>query len=151
MIMNSEDNRGQRLLQLGTVLFLLGLLTGLAVPATANPRMALASHLEGLMNGIFLLVLGLLWPRLNLSSATLTLTFWVAVYSTFANWGATLLAALWPAGSALMPMAGGGLTGTSIEEAILKVLLVTLSIGMILLCALMLYGLSRKRPRSAEF
>jgi len=30
-------------------LFLLGLLTGVAVPAVANPRMGLASHVEALM------------------------------------------------------------------------------------------------------
>jgi len=34
------------LFTLGLVLFLLGLLTGIAVPALKNARMALASHLE---------------------------------------------------------------------------------------------------------
>jgi hydroxylaminobenzene mutase len=130
-------------MQLGTVLFLLGLLTGLGVPATANPRMALASHLEALMNGIFLLVLGLLWPRLSLSKRMLELTFWLAVYSTFANWAATLLAAMWGAGSAMMPMAGQGHAGTVAQEVTLKVLLVSLSLGMITLCGLMLFGLAR--------
>ena len=57
---------GDRLLRLGVLLFLLGLLTGFAIPALANPRMGLTSHLEGLMNGMFL-SLGLLWPRLALS------------------------------------------------------------------------------------
>ena len=52
---------------LGLVLFLLGLLTGLAVAATKNPRMAVASHLQGMTNGPFLIVVGLLWPKLDLS------------------------------------------------------------------------------------
>ena len=60
---------GDRLLRLGVLLFLLGLLTGFAIPALTNPRMGLTSHLEALMNGMFLVLLGLLWPRLALSPA----------------------------------------------------------------------------------
>jgi hydroxylaminobenzene mutase len=146
----ARSHAGTRLLQLGVVLFLLGLLTGFVVPATPNPRMALASHLEALMNGIFLLVLGLLWDRLRLSPRMLTVAFWLAVYGGFANWIATLLAAIWPAGSAMMPMAGRGHTGTPVEELILKVLLVTLSVAMIALCVVVIFGLRREqasRPR----
>lgn len=143
---DEQERTGHRLLQLGTALFLLGLLTGLAVPAVANPRMALASHLEGLMNGIFLLILGLIWPRFNLSMRTLTIMFWLAVYGSFANWGATLLAAVWPAGSALMPFAGGSHTGTFGQEATIKLLLISLSVAMIALCVFVLFGLGRRSP-----
>jgi (hydroxyamino)benzene mutase len=142
---HDHENAGRRLLQLGMVLFLLGLITGLVVPAAANPRMALASHLEGLLNGIFLLVLGLIWPKLYLSAAMLKLTFWLAIYSSFSNWAATLLAAFWSAGSAMMPLAGQGHTGTPSQELVLKILLVTLSLGMIVQCALLVFGLRRPK------
>lgn len=36
---------------LGLTLFLLGPITGLAIPALKNPRMGLASHLQGMTNG----------------------------------------------------------------------------------------------------
>lgn len=49
--MSGARDRGHALLQAGVALFLAGLLVGLAVPAMANPRMGLASHLEGVMNG----------------------------------------------------------------------------------------------------
>ena len=143
MSAQAQEHSGHRLLQFGTVLFLLGLLTGLLVPAAANPRMALAAHLEGLMNGLFLLVLGLIWPRLNLSARTITIAFWLAIYGSLANWVATLLAAIWPAGSAMMPLAGQGHTGTEMQEAILKMLLISLSVVMITLCVLVLFGLRR--------
>jgi hypothetical protein len=52
---------------LGLILFLLGLITGVAIPAVENPRMGLASHLQGMTNGPFLIVLGLLWPHSTLS------------------------------------------------------------------------------------
>jgi hydroxylaminobenzene mutase len=45
------------------LLFLLGLLTGFAVQRFTNPRMGLAAHLEGVMNGTFLLALGVLGGR----------------------------------------------------------------------------------------
>ena len=50
------------------LLFLLGLLTGLAEQHLSNIRMGLAAHLEGLMNGIFLLALGGCWAHVRLSA-----------------------------------------------------------------------------------
>jgi hypothetical protein len=35
----------------GLLLFLLGLLVGLAAPVLANPRMGVSSHIEGVLNG----------------------------------------------------------------------------------------------------
>ncbi|OBG65244.1 hypothetical protein A9X05_10165 [Mycobacterium sp. E3298] len=46
------------LFTLGLVLFLIGLLTGFAVAALKNPRMALSSHLEAVLNGMFLVLIG---------------------------------------------------------------------------------------------
>ena len=128
------------LLQLGVLLFLIGLLTGLMVPRFANPRMGLASHLEGVLNGMFLIALGLLWHRLNLSNAWLVITFWLAVYGTFANWLATLLAAYWGAGK-LMPIAAMSHQGSSVQEGAIRVLLTTLSVAMIAACVIVIVGL----------
>lgn len=135
-----REPTARRLLRLGVLLFLLGLFTGFAVPKLANPRMGLASHLEGLMNGLFLMAMGLIWPRLTLSTRLLQLTFWLAIFGTFANWTATLLAAVWGAG-VMMPIAGQGHTGTPLQEAVLKALLVTLSLAVVAVCGLLLAGL----------
>lgn len=138
---SSRDRTGHRLLQLGVLLFLLGLLIGFAVPVLANPRMGLSSHIEGILNGIFLIALGLMWPRLNLSPRLLAATFWLALFGTFANVAATFLAAAWGAGGAMMPIAADGFAGTDPQEAIIKVLLISLSIAMIAVCGLVLAGL----------
>ena len=53
----------RRLMFHGMLLFIVGLLTGFAEQHFANVRMGLAAHLEGLMNGIFLLALGAIWTR----------------------------------------------------------------------------------------
>lgn len=142
----SQENTAHRLLQLGIALFLIGLLIGFAVPAMANPRMGLASHLEGVMNGIFLVTLGLVWPRLVLSPKLLSVTFWLAIFGTFANVTATLLAAIWGAGGHMMPLAAPGRMGTSVQEGVVKVLLITLSLAMVATCVLVLVGLRRKSP-----
>jgi hydroxylaminobenzene mutase len=131
----------RRLLQAGIALFLIGLLTGIAVPSLGNPRMGLASHVEAVMNGTFLVVLGLVWPRLRLTNAQSALGFWLAVYGGFANWLSTFLAAFWAAGSRMMPMAGAGHSGSAVQEVIIQALLVSLSLAMIAVCILVLFGL----------
>jgi hydroxylaminobenzene mutase len=70
--MDSPDRskrQGQRLLQVGITVFLLSLLIGLAIPAFTVPRVGLSAHLVGIMQGLFLMVIGLIWPRLQLSTA----------------------------------------------------------------------------------
>ena len=52
--MQTDD---RRLMWYGFFLFLLGLLTGFAEHRFTNVRMGLSAHLEGVMNGIFLVCL----------------------------------------------------------------------------------------------
>jgi hydroxylaminobenzene mutase len=131
----------RRLLRSGVLLFLLGLLTGLLVPAVANPRMGLSSHLEGVMNGIFLVVLGLVWPRLRLPRSASLAAFCLAVYGTYINWATTLAAAAWGAGAPMMPIAGLGHQGTRLQEGIIGFGLVSLALAMIATCVIVLWGL----------
>lgn len=131
------------LMRAGVLLFFIGLLTGLAVPLMQLPRMALSSHLEGVMNGMLLIILGLLWPRLTLPTWAGTATFWLALYGTFANWLATLLSAAWGA-AAMMPIAGQGATGSPLAEGIVAALLGSLTLAMIVACLLVLWGLHKR-------
>jgi hydroxylaminobenzene mutase len=133
--------QGHRLLQWGVVLFLLGLLTGLVIPLMTNPRMGVSSHLEGVMNGPFLIVLGLLWTRLRLGPLALTVGFWLAIYGTYTNWATTFYAGFVGAGEKLAPISSAGHTGTSLEEGIVAFGFISLSIAIIPLCGMVLYGL----------
>lgn len=142
-----HERYAHRLLQAGVLLFLLGLLTGFVIPALANPRMGLSSHLEGVLNGLFLVGLGLIWPRLALGVRATAVTFWLAIYGTFANWAATLLAAAWGAGRT-MPIAAGVHEGTPLQELVIVGLLVSLSIAMVVLCGMVLWGLRLSHSRA---
>ena len=65
--MSAEDT-GRRLVWHGMLLFLLGLFTGFVEPQFANVRMGLTAHVEGVMNGMFLVALGAAWSLLRLSA-----------------------------------------------------------------------------------
>ncbi len=142
-------NHQHKLLQLGVLLFLLGLLTGLGIPAMASPRLGLSGHLEGVMNGMFLILVGTIWPKVKLSQTLLSSTFWALVYGTYINWITVLLSAIWGAGGEMMPIAGGTLTGSAIQEGLIKFGLISLSLAMIFASITILIGL-KGNPQTAE-
>lgn len=139
---HQAKKQASNLLFLGFLLFLFGLITGLIVPAFANPRLSVSSHIEGVLNGIFLIVLGLVWHKLALSDRMLKTTYWLALYGTFANWFTLLFAAVFNAGKMLGVMAGGT-EGPAIPEAVVAFLLITLSVAMVIISILVLIGLKR--------
>ena len=130
--------QSDRLLLLGILLFLFGLLIGLFSPMMTNPRMGLSAHLEGIMNGMFLVILGLIWNKLALNYKWLNFAFWLTIYGAFANFVAVSVAAITGAGK-MMPIAGGK-EGTSVVEGLISFLLISLSLAMIFVCLIVLTG-----------
>ena len=90
-MVSKDANR--TLMRWGFFLLLCALVTGLAVPGFTNPRMAVSAHLEGVMNGLLLVIVGLVWSHLGLSGRLAKIVFWLFAYAAFANWGVTTLAA----------------------------------------------------------
>jgi (hydroxyamino)benzene mutase len=101
-----EDTK-RRLAWHGMALFLLGLVTGLVEANFQNPRMGLAAHLEGVMNGTFLVALAAIWPNVKLSARQETMVLWSVLYGTYVNWAVTTLAAMFGT-AALSPITGAG-------------------------------------------
>ncbi|GMU94880.1 MAG: hydrogenase [Ignavibacterium album] len=116
------------------------------IPMLANPRMGLTAHLEGVMNGMFLAILGIIWNKLVISDKWLSITFWLTLYGSFANFSAVIIAAITGAGK-LMPMAGGK-EGTALIEGLISFLLITLALAMIFICIVVLTGLYRNLRRT---
>lgn len=139
------DRTGERLLQLGAVLFLLGLLSGFVTGAMENPRMGLSAHLQGLTNGTFLLAAGAVWGRVNLPASLKRLAFWTFAFGTTANWLTVQLAALWGAGS-MMPLAAPGLQAETWQEQIVTIGLLGVSLTMVIGAVLLVAGLLRAAP-----
>ncbi|MCZ2483142.1 hydrogenase [Aquirufa nivalisilvae] len=135
----SSKQQADKLIFLGVFLFFLGLVIGLLIPILAKPRIGLSSHLEGVMNGMFLILLGLIWNRLTLSTFWLKSTFRLVVFGTYINFLTIGLAAATGAGK-LLPIAGGTEQGPMIES-IITLGLISLSIAMLLVCILVMKGL----------
>jgi (hydroxyamino)benzene mutase len=140
--------QSDRLLFLGVLLFLFGLIIGLFIPMMTNPRMGLSAHLEGTLNGMFLVILGLIWKKLLLTDKWLTAAFWLTIYGSFANFVAVTIAAITGAGK-MMPIAGGK-EGTSIQEGIISFLLTSLALAMILVCLIVLAGLLKYLKQTSD-
>jgi hydroxylaminobenzene mutase len=133
-----------RLVRHGLLLFLLGLITGFVVPSMVNPRAGLASHLEGVMNGMFLVIVGLAWSELKLSSRAGRAVSWLLLFGTWANWGATTAAAVLGTSKGT-PIAGAGFHAGALAENGVYGLLVLVGLTMTVSCTGLVVGAWRAR------
>jgi (hydroxyamino)benzene mutase len=137
------DTSNRRLMWHGMFLFLLGLLTGFAETHFANVRMGLAAHLEGVMNGTFLVALGAVWNEVRLSAPTKTAAYWTALYGTYVNWFVTSLAAYFGT-AALSPVTAAGRSGLPWQESFVTVGFLTVGISIVASSVIVLWGLRAK-------
>jgi hydroxylaminobenzene mutase len=137
------DGTNRRLMFHGMLLFILGLLTGFAEHSFANVRMGLAAHLEGLMNGTFLLALGAIWPNVRLSPRATTIAFWTVLYGTYFNWLVTVLAAVFGT-AALSPITGVGHTGLPWQESLVTAGFMSVGVVIVFASVLVLWGLRKE-------
>ena len=140
--MTSIEDCRRRLIWHGMFLFLLGLLTGLVEQQFSNPRMALAAHLEGVMNGIFLVALGAVWTEVRLSPRLEIAAYWGALYGTYVNWSTTTLAAVFGTAS-LSPITAAGHSALPWQEALVTFGFMTVGIAIIASSVVILWGLRR--------
>jgi hydroxylaminobenzene mutase len=63
------------------------------------------------------------------------------VYSAFANWLGTLLAAAWGAGRKLAPIAAGDHEASKVKESVFSFLLVSLSVAVVIGVVIVIVGL----------
>jgi hydroxylaminobenzene mutase len=115
----------------GMLLFMLGLLNGLAIPRLRSPRIGLSAHLTDVQSGTFLIACGLLWPRLGLAapwSALLGHALWISLYAV---WLSLLLAGVFGAGRGLA-IAGQGMTTSPGRQRLVTILLTAGSLGCLI-------------------
>jgi hydroxylaminobenzene mutase len=121
-------------------LFLLGLLTGLVEQRFTNARMALAAHLEGVMNGTFLLALGAVWNEVILPPRAKAAAYAAVLAGTYGNWVVTTLAAILGT-AALSPITGAWHSASAWLETIVTIGFVGIGIAIIIASVLVLWGL----------
>lgn len=137
-------DRTRQLLWHGMLLFLLGLLTGLVGQKFTNPRMGLAAHLEGVMNGTFLLAVGAAWREVRLSSRLNAIAYWLALSGTYGNWAFTTLAAIFGT-AAMTPIAAGEHVGQRWQEAVVTAGFISTGLAILVAAIILLVGFRRQR------
>jgi len=105
--------------------------------------MGLAAHLEGVMNGTFLLALGAAWKEVRLSPRLKLVAYWTALYGAYVNWAAVILAAIFGT-AALSPITSAGHSALPWQERLVTVALLTVGISIVGSSLLVLWGLRRK-------
>jgi hydroxylaminobenzene mutase len=136
-----EDTK-RSLLWHGMFLFLLGLLTGFIEQKFNNLRMGLAAHLEGVMNGTFLVALGAVWAEVKLSPRSKAAAYWATLYGTYTNWAITTLAAIFGT-AAMSPILGAGHSAQPWQEGVVTLGFMTVGIAIVASAILVLWGLRR--------
>lgn len=133
--------QSHRLLQIGITIFLLASLWGLAIPFAALPSTAVTTHRLAFLLGLTTLVVGLIWPRVQLGVAASQLAERGYVYAVAATLLGYALAAMVKAGGSALPIAAGGIRGSAAEEIVIDVLLGSAAIVFLMVFATILWGL----------
>lgn len=147
--MNSSSmvlsRQGQRLLQIGSALFLYSSFDGFAIPYLASPRIGLSVHTLSALQGVMMLGLGLLWPRLKLGVTASWIAFWCFMHGAIAILAAYTIAAVWGVGIETISLMGElprGLShGSAYQETLIKVLAYSSAPTGLTSFALILWGL----------
>ena len=142
---SSLRQQGQRLLQMGIVFILYSSLEGFVIPHFGSPRVGLSTHTLGALQGVLLLALGLVWPKLSLRAIASRVAFWCLLYSALAILGAYSIAAAWGVGNETIVLAGelphGLRHGTALQETLIKILSYSSAPTGLTAFALVLWGL----------
>jgi hydroxylaminobenzene mutase len=123
----TNDTLDQRLWQAGLALFVFGLAFGFAIKALPNPRAGLSAHLNAVQSGTFLIVMGLLWPRLQLwprAAAPIAHAIWISFWVLEVG---LVLAAFVPVGAA-----GGSLKVASATATAFGAVVMMLAMGAVI-------------------
>ncbi len=88
-----------------------------------------------------LIALGAGWGHVRLSAPAERWALGLLVGGNYANWLVTLLAAIWGAGRAMMPIAGGSHQGNAWQEMVIGGMLVALSLAVIAGLAVVIRGI----------
>jgi (hydroxyamino)benzene mutase len=139
--------QSQHLLQLGIALILFASFEGLVIPAVASPRIALSAHTLSGFEGVFMLAVGLLWPRLRLSVAASWAAFALFIYGAASILAAYVIAAIWGVGIETISLMGelphGLARGSGFQESLIRLVAYSSAPTGVASFVLILWGLHR--------
>jgi (hydroxyamino)benzene mutase len=147
-------HQGRHLLQMGIVFILYSSVEGFVIPTFASPRVGLSAHTLAALQGVLLLALGLVWPKLSLRVIASQVAFWCLLYSALAILAAYTIAAAWGVGIETIALAGelphGLQRGSRFQETIIKILSYSSAPTGLIAFAFVLWGLCTSRGANHE-
>jgi hydroxylaminobenzene mutase len=143
----SEDLK-RSLLWHGIFLCTLGFIAGLFLPLYANPRAGLATHLLGITQGLFLAIVGLIYPHLKLSFTLARVNFWMLLISAYVGMVGEFMGAAFGLTKVFIITAQGFPPGSPWMENTVEIAIKGISTFILLSCFIILYGLRRIKSDS---
>jgi hydroxylaminobenzene mutase len=143
------DDRSVRInfISAGVFLILLGLLTGFIIPNTTNPRVAMSSHVEAIMGGMLLIIIGgIVWEQAHFGERTSKIVQILFFYSAYSNWFFLLLSAMLGT-SKLLPIAAKGFGSTAVREQIVAGGLISSALAILAAMIALLASIRMKRDK----
>jgi (hydroxyamino)benzene mutase len=134
----------RRMIWHGVFLFLIGLVTGTQERRFKNMRMALSAHLEGVMNGTFLIALGAGWHHVELPPRAAQAARWTALYGTYGNWLFTTIGAALGTAAA-NPILSQGHHGKPWQERAVLLGFRSMRYAFLIAVSLVFWGLTRQK------
>ena len=133
----------RRLMWHGMFLFLFGLVTGQQERRFTNMRMALSAHLQGVLNGTFLIALGAIWDHVDSPPRAEKVARLSALYGTYGNWLFTTLGAA-TGTAAANPILSQGHHGKPWQERAAGAGFRSIAYSILVAVVLILWGLGRR-------
>jgi len=93
------------------------------------------------LEGVLLLPMGLLWPRLKLEAVGSRTAHWLLAYSALAIIAAYMMAAMWGAGDSLIRLAAPAGHGSVVQEAAINIVAYSSAPTGIIAFTLIFWGL----------
>ncbi len=145
--MDAADT-SRRIMWHGILLVLLGLLAGVPVQSYANPRMGLSAHVGGVLTGLFLGLLGLIWTHLRLTAGAAAATFRLMLYGNYMSYAGLVLAAIFGT-TRSTPIHGTGRLAAPWQETLVNFTLTSSALAVLIGCAFLLWGLRGRATQKA--
>ena len=139
---------GRKLIILGLILFLIGLIQGALIPYFHNPRMALSAHLAAVQSGMAMAIFGLIWALVDLKESILKIAYYTNVIGLYAVWFAISLGAAMGASRAL-PIAGQGFSTSPTAETVVEIIVTAGAVATVISVSLIVMGLLKGRYEGA--
>jgi (hydroxyamino)benzene mutase len=150
--LNHEQNEifKRRFLWHGIFICTLGFIIGLFIPLYANPRAGLAAHTLGITEGIFLAIIGLVYPQLKLSFSLAQTSFWMLIISVYVGLLGQFLSAAFGLKKILVITGTGMSEGDFWIETGVEIATKGISVLLLIACAIVLFGLRKTENENTK-